>query len=50
VFGEIVVEATVNDCIGFGSASFEGFDIIEGAGMDLSSEGLDGLGGFVVMS
>lgn len=50
MFGKIVIEATVDDGIGFGSASFEGFDIIEGAGMDLSSEGLDGLGGFVVVS
>lgn len=50
MFGEIVVETTVNDCIGFGSASFEGFDIVERAVVDLRSQGLDGLGGFVVVS
>jgi hypothetical protein len=50
VFGEIVIETTVNDCIGFGSASFEGFDIVERAVVDLCSQGLDGLGGFLMMS
>jgi hypothetical protein len=50
MFGEIMVESTMNDGVGFGCSSSKGFDIVKGASMNGSSECGDCLGSLVVMS
>jgi hypothetical protein len=50
MFGEIMVESTMNDGVGSGCSSSKGFDIVKRTSMDGSSECGDCLGSLVVMS
>jgi hypothetical protein len=50
MFGEIMVESTMNDGVGFRCSSSKGFDVVKGTSMDGSSERGDCFGSLVVMS